>query len=114
MATIVRSTSGPSYVIRQVVWTLLGIVEVILGLRFLLRLLGANPASGFTDFIYRITKPLVNPFIGIVSNTSVGSNFGVIEWFTIVAFIVYWLVAWAIIRLTYIGSATPPAYVERA
>jgi len=98
--TIVRRETSidPLFSAARVIWTLLGIIEAVLGLRFLLKLVAANPTAGFTDFIYSISSPLVEPFINIARNSSAG-NGGVIEWFTIIAAIVYWLVAWAIIGL---------------
>ena len=41
--------------IDRIMYTLLGILEILLGLRFALKLIAANPDSGFTVFIYGIT-----------------------------------------------------------
>jgi uncharacterized membrane protein len=92
----------PSYVsyyspVARFIWTILGIVNALLAIRFVLKLLGANPAAGFTDFIYTLTSPLVSPFAGVIRTTSAGTN--TFEWFTILAMVVYWLLAWAIVRL---------------
>ena len=40
---------------------LFGILEGLLGIRFVLGLLGANPTAGFAQFIYRITGPFMAP-----------------------------------------------------
>ena len=91
----------PLYRGTQVVWYLLGFVEALLAFRFVLRLIGANAAAGFTDFIYTITAPLVAPFDNIVRNARVEGS--VFDWNTLIAMVVYWLVAWAVVRLFFIG-----------
>ena len=42
-----------------------GFIEALVGLRFVFRLLGANPANGFVGFIYDWSTPFVTPFSGI-------------------------------------------------
>lgn len=81
----------------RLVWTVLGIINGLLAIRFLLHLFGANPAAGFTSFIYSITAPLVAPFVNVIRTTTVG--IGTIQWTTLLAMAIYWLVAWALVRL---------------
>lgn len=103
--------SRPLYRGTQVVWYLLGILEALLAFRFVLRLLAANPGAPFTHFIYTITHPFVAPFMAVFNTTSVaGSAF---EWTTLLAMIVYWLVALAIVKLLLMSkpvSRTEAAY----
>jgi len=95
--TYADSRSRPLYRGSQVVWYILGILEALLAFRFVLRLLGANPGAAFTNFIYTVTYPFVAPFIAVFHTTRVaGSAF---EWTTLLAMVVYWLIALAIIRL---------------
>ena len=49
----------------QVIWFLAGLIDVLVGLRFLLKLFGASAASPFVTLLYSITAPLVAPFAGI-------------------------------------------------
>lgn len=91
----------PVYRATQVVWYVAGLVETLLGLRFILKLIGANSSAGFVDAVYTITQPLISPFNGIVRNTSISGS--VFDWNTLIAMLVYWLLAWAIIRLFFIG-----------
>jgi hypothetical protein len=94
----------------QIVWYLLDLVEVLLGFRFLLKLLGANPAAGFTDFIYDTTAPLVAPFVAVFRTARVaGSTF---EWTTLLAMAVYWILAWGIIKLFLMGKPISPPQAE--
>jgi hypothetical protein len=102
-------STRPLYRGTQVVWYLLGILEVILAFRFVLKLLGANPAAGFTDFIYNLSYPFVAPFLNVFRISYVQGS--VFEWTTLLAMLVYWLIAWAIIKLFIMGKpvSTPEA-----
>jgi uncharacterized protein YggT (Ycf19 family) len=81
----------------SIVYYLLDVLEVVLGFRLLLKLLGANAANGFTNLIYNITEPLVAPFRGILPSTTPSGV--VIEWASIIAMLVYALIAYAIVSL---------------
>ncbi len=102
----------PLYRGTQVVWYLLGLLEALLAFRFVLKLLGANPNAGFTDFIYGVTYPFVAPFLNVFRVQRIEGN--VFEWTTILAMLVYWLLAWAIIKLFVMGRpvSTPEAEVK--
>lgn len=104
-----RSTK-PLYRGTQIVWFLLGLVEVLLAFRFVLRLLGANAAAGFTSFIYGVTYIFAAPFLSVFRVTKViaGSYF---EWTTLLAMLVYWVVAFGLIKLFLMGKtvSTPEA-----
>ncbi len=97
-----NSGTRPLYRGTQVVWYILGIIEIILAFRFLLRLFSANAGAGFTDFIYTISYPFVAPFQAVFSTTTVsGSAF---EWTTLLAMVVYWIIARGIIQLLRMGK----------
>src|SRR3989344_3041660 len=90
-------TTKPIYRGTQIVWYVLGLLEALLAFRFALKLLGANPLSGFVSFIYAITQIFVDPFLNAFRITRIeGATF---EWTTLLAMLVYWFAAWAIIRL---------------
>jgi uncharacterized protein YggT (Ycf19 family) len=44
------------------IYLLVGSLETLLGIRFLLRLSGANPENFFAQFIYRLSEPFASPF----------------------------------------------------
>lgn len=102
-------TTKPLYRGVQAIWYILGVLEAILAFRFLLRLLGANPAAGFTNFIYDVSWVFVAPFYNVFSLTRVEG--AVFEWTTLLAMLVYLLIAWAIIRLFFMSRtvSTPQA-----
>src|SRR4051794_38106921 len=89
-----------SYKLVQAIWLLFGIVEGLLAIRFVLRLLGANEAAGFARFIYNASGPFVAPFNNLFGNP--GSNGSVLELNTIVAILVYMLVAWLVVKVVWL------------
>lgn len=100
----VQPTEGadPAMVAREdrtarIVYLILGILETLLAIRLLLRLFAANPDAWFTQFIYGVTWPFVAPFQGVFPNTEVRGS--VLEFSTILAMIVYALLAWVILAI---------------
>lgn len=112
MDPYVASSTKPLYRGTQIVWYILGILEALLAFRFILKLLGANAGAGFTHFIYAVTYPFAEPFIAVFRTSRVAGS--VFEWTTLLAMIVYWLVALAIIRLlTMSKSVTTPEAAQK-
>lgn len=95
-------STKPLYRGTQIVWYLLGLVEVLLAFRFVLKLLGANTAAGFTSFIYSVTYAFAAPFLNVFHLTQVSGN--IFEWTTLLAMFVYWVVAIGIIKLFLMGK----------
>ncbi len=105
-------TTKPLYRGTQIVWYILGVIEVLLAFRFILKLLGANPAASFTSFIYGITYIFATPFLSVFRITYVEGS--IFEWTTILAMVVYWIIATGIIKLLVMGKtvSTPEAAVK--
>ena len=105
-------TTKPLYKGTQIVWYILGIIEVLLAFRFVLKLLGANPAAGFSSFIYGFSKVFAAPFLNVFRVSYVSGS--VFEWTTLLAMFVYWLVAVGIIRVFLMSKtvSTPEAAVK--
>jgi len=91
------SLTKPLYRGTQVVWYIAGILEVLLAFRFVLKLLGANSGAGFTSFVYQVTYPFTAPFLNVFRVSRVEGS--VFEWTTLLAMLVYWGIAVAIIKL---------------
>ena len=85
----------------QLIYWLFGLIEGLIAIRFVLKALGANPSAGFADFIYRVSGILVAPFMGLFGNLQ--SQGSVLELNSIVALIVYALIAWLLARLVWIA-----------
>ncbi len=82
---------------QRVIWFIAGLFLIDLGLRFFFKLTGANAGNGFASFIYGTTEPLVAPFRGIFGSAASGG--AVFEPVTLVAMIVYALLAWLLVSL---------------
>lgn len=78
----------------QVVWYILGIIEILLAFRLILKFLGASLGSGFTQLIYGLSDPFALPFRGILPVSSIGNS--VMEWPTFIAMALYVVLAWVI------------------
>ncbi len=112
-SSFTSSSTKPLYRGTQIVWYILGLVEILLAFRFVLKLLGANPAAGFSHFIYSITYVFATPFLAVFKNTQIVTG-SVFEWTTILAMFVYWVIAFGILKLFLMGKtvSTPEAAVK--
>jgi hypothetical protein len=90
-------TTKPLFRITQVIWYLCDLLEIILAFRFFLRFAGANPDAGFSSFVYTISWPFVEPFFAVFRTTVVAGS--AIEWTTLLAMVVYAIIAWIIVSL---------------
>lgn len=90
-------------VLARLVWFVFGAIEILVAIRFLLMLLGANAEAGFVRFIYAVSGVFMAPFNAIFSTDRVsGATF---EWSALVAIAVYALIAWGLVAL--IGVISP-------
>jgi YggT family protein len=87
----VRTIPTPYWRAIQTIWFVAGVIDVLVGLRFLLKLLGASTASPFVVLVYGITAALVAPFRGIFPVTGQGAF--VFEPASLVALVIYPLIA---------------------
>jgi uncharacterized protein YggT (Ycf19 family) len=83
------------------------LVEGLIGLRIILKIIDANSQNAFASLVYKVTALFVAPFTGLVGNPAMGGN--VLEVTSIVALIVYALVAAVIIRLVWLLFYHPSA-----
>ena len=72
-------------------WFLM-VLEVTLLIEFFLMLIGAQPNNLFAGFMYALTVIPLYPFNGIVPSTKLGTSGAEIEWSTLIAMAVYFLV----------------------
>lgn len=89
-----------------IIYFLLGIIEIILAFRFILKLTGANPATGFVDFTYTLSQLFVMPFTAIFPQAT-GSGAvttAVFEPSILVAMAVYAVIAWGLAQIISILS----------
>lgn len=90
-------------VAERVVYLIGGILLALLGLRFLLMLLGANSSAGFANFIYGVTHPFVSPFFGLFNYKE---QFGAsrFEFETLIAIAVYAILMVVIAKIVALSS----------
>jgi len=80
--------------IYRFMWSILAFLEILLAFRFVLRMIAANPDSGFATLMYGITGVFVAPFNGLVGTPTSGGS--ALEVTTLIAMAVYALVFWGI------------------
>jgi uncharacterized protein YggT (Ycf19 family) len=80
----------------QYIWWIVGFIDVLIAIRFLLKVFGANPAP-FVRFMYDVTWPLVAPFHGIFNTAQEGRS--ILEPESLVAMAIYALIGWGIVSL---------------
>ena len=85
-----------AFQIARLIWSILALLEIMLGLRFMLKLIGANAASGFGTFVYGVTGLFVKPFAGLVPTWNAGAS--ILEVNTLVAMAIYALFFWVVVR----------------
>lgn len=89
-------------VLSRVVMYVFGVIEILIAIRFVLKLLGANAEAGFVQMIYSVSGVFMAPFSAIFGTTRVeGSTF---ELSALAAIAVYALVAWGIVVLIRVVS----------
>jgi uncharacterized protein YggT (Ycf19 family) len=93
----------------QVIWFVVGIIEVLLAFRIAMKLFGANPVSPFTNLIYSISEPFAFLFSGIFRSTITGQS--VLEWSSFIAMAVYAIVAIGLIQLMRLFKPVTPEEV---
>ena len=92
-------------------WFLM-VLEVTLLIEFFLKLIGAAQNNLFAGFMYALTVIPLYPFDGIVPSTKLGNGGAVIEWSTLIAMAVYFLVFYALRRFLTILISGPEEPVE--
>ncbi len=77
-----------------------GILNGLIFLRFLLKLMAANPNNVFASFIYTITYPFLWVFLGLTRTPSFEGI--IIEFYDLIAIAVYAMLGWIIICLMWL------------
>lgn len=105
-ANHVDRTDRENHKSKKIVYYILGILESLFAFRLIFKLLGANPASGFVSFIYTLTGVFLSPFKGIFRSavTEGIETSSVLEPSTIIAMIVYALIAYGVVALIDISA----------
>ena len=89
-----------TYKSTQIIWFIFGLIEALLGMRFLFKLIGANPENAFASLLYAVTDVLLAPFANLAGSPS--ANGLVVEFSTLLAMLIYAFFGWALERLIYV------------
>lgn len=90
--------------VTRVVMVIFTALEVLLLLRFTLKLGGANAGQPLVAGLYAFTEPLVRPFQGIFPEPRTGT---VVDVASLLAIVFLLLVSWLIVALTRAIAARP-------
>lgn len=87
--------------IQRIIATVFSIIQLILVVRFVLKILGASGHNSLVQGLYNLTQPCVGLFEGIFKtmNTSIAGIHGVFEPATVIAVVVVSLIEWIIFKL---------------
>jgi YggT family protein len=89
-------------VAERVIWFVAGVIISLLALRFLFALLGANPTNAIANFIYTVSHPFVAPFFNLFNYNYINGS-SRFEVYTLVAIVIYALIAAGLSRLVTLG-----------
>ena len=95
------TTTGPGSpeLARRVIVLLFGLIQVVIGARFVLLLLDAREANGLVSGILNLSQLFVAPFDGILRTDSLHAAGSVLDITAVVAF-----VGWTVIELIIIWA----------
>ena len=106
VTTETKRVASSSQTVEYLFYFIFGALEILLAFRLVLKLMGASQASGFVRLIYSLTGIFILPFEGIFRRgyTQGVETTSVLEPSTLVAMIVYAVLAWGIVKLVKIFS----------
>ena len=96
---ITSTGPGGSELTRRVIVLLFGLIQIVIGARFVLLLLNAREANDIVSGILNISQVFVAPFEGILRTDSLHSAGSVLDIAAVVAFI-----GWTIVELIIIWA----------
>ena len=99
-----------TFKVTQLIWLGLGLLEVLLAMRVVFKLIAVNADNLFASLLYFVTGIFVAPFASLTSAPALGNM--VLEISTVIAMIVYLLIAWALERIVYVLFYRPRGTVS--
>lgn len=90
--------------VAALIYVIFGFIEILLALRFVLLLVGANAGSDFVSWVYTWSQPFVAPFATIFGQHVAITGPGVVttsifDWTTLIALVAYAVIGGLIGRL---------------
>lgn len=84
--------------VENLLYFIFGGIALLIATRVLLKAIGANPENGFTNFIYQLSRIFIAPFASMFAPIELGTT-AVFEVASVLAIIIYLIVAWLLVRL---------------
>lgn len=111
VTTQTKAEATGSQTAEYLIYFFFGALEILLAFRLVLKIMGASTLSMFVRGIYSVTGLFILPFEGIFRRgfTQGIETTSVLEPSTLVAIVVYALLAWGIVKLTQIFSGEKQA-----
>jgi hypothetical protein len=94
----------------QLIWLLLSFLEAAIALRIVFKLIAVNADNPFAALLYNVTNLFVAPFASLIGAPSAYGM--VLEISSLIAMIVYFLIAWGIERIVYVVFYRPRGAVS--
>ena len=106
VTTETKRVATSSQTVEYLIYFVFGALEILLIFRLILKLMGASTVSAFVGVIYGLTRIFILPFEGIFRRgfTQGIETTSVLEPSTLVAIIVYAVLAWGIVMLVRVLS----------
>jgi|SRR3989338_3477578 len=98
-------------IVLKLVDYIFGFIEIILGMRVILKLLGASSQAPFSRWIYETSQPLLSPFQGMFPQSVLSGGF-VVEPSTLFAILMYGLISYGISQLIIFISFSTNRYYK--
>ncbi|MBD2188454.1 YggT family protein [Pseudanabaena mucicola] len=86
------------WIVNSIYW-LGGIIEILLGLRFVLRLFGANMQNEFARLINNLSAPFIAPFSTLFVSPTSDAGTNIFDVNIVIAIVAYALLSYLIISL---------------
>lgn len=97
-----EAVAGPN-IIGRIIGVIVWVVSVLLVIRIVFKLLGANADNVFSNAIYSVTQPLVGIFEGIFPNQNAAEVGGFLELSAVIALVIVILIGIAL-RMLFASS----------
>jgi uncharacterized protein YggT (Ycf19 family) len=86
------------WIINSIYW-LAGMLEILLGLGFLLRLFGANPRNEFAQLINNLSAPFIAPFSTLFISPTSDGGANIFDINIVIAIVTYALLSYLVVSL---------------
>ena len=87
-----------TWIVNSIFW-LAGMVEVLLGIRFFLRLLGANRENSFSQLINNLSTPFIAPFSTLFISPTSETGYYIFDVNIVIAIVAYALLSYLAVSL---------------